>query len=71
MRAHGEQSVPFGGDLWDGGVKTFMHKVPAEGGEAFSSARKLSNTNSLRESNLGQSVQVGYRLARFASQADA
>jgi aryl sulfotransferase len=26
MKAHGEKSVPFGGDLWQGGVKTFMHK---------------------------------------------
>jgi aryl sulfotransferase len=26
MRTHGEKSVPFGGDLWQGGVKAFMHK---------------------------------------------
>ena len=26
MKKHGHQSVPFGGDLWEGGAKTFMHK---------------------------------------------
>ncbi len=26
MKEHGEQSVPFGGSLWDGGAKTFMHQ---------------------------------------------
>jgi aryl sulfotransferase len=26
MKEHGAQSVPFGGDLWEGGAKTFMHK---------------------------------------------
>jgi aryl sulfotransferase len=26
MKAHGDRSVPFAGDLWEGGVNTFMHK---------------------------------------------
>lgn len=26
MKQRGQQSVPFGGDLWEGGAKTFMHK---------------------------------------------
>ena len=26
MREHGERYVPFGGDGWEGGAKTFMHK---------------------------------------------
>ncbi|MBN1810627.1 MAG: sulfotransferase domain-containing protein [Anaerolineae bacterium] len=26
MKAHGARSVPFSGDLWEGGAKTFMHK---------------------------------------------
>lgn len=26
MKAHGEKIVPFGGSLWKGGAKTFMHK---------------------------------------------
>lgn len=26
MKKHGTQSVPFSGDLWEGGVKAFMHK---------------------------------------------
>ena len=26
MKAHAAQSVPFSGDLWEGGAKTFMHK---------------------------------------------
>jgi aryl sulfotransferase len=26
MKKHGEKSIPFGGDMWEGGVETFMHK---------------------------------------------
>jgi aryl sulfotransferase len=26
MKAHGARSVPFSGDLWEGGARTFMHR---------------------------------------------
>ena len=26
MKKHGRKYIPFGGDPWEGGVETFMHK---------------------------------------------
>lgn len=53
MKAHGKQSVPFGGNLWEGGVNAFMHKGTNGRWRDVLTAEDISRYERLADEQLG------------------
>ena len=68
MKAHGEQSVPFGGDLWEGGVKTFMHKGTSGRWKDVLKREEIEQYERLARERLGIECANWLSAGRLASQ---
>lgn len=71
MKAHGEKIVPFGGDLWQGGAKAFMHKGASGRWRDVLTCEDIEQYEQLAKEHLGTECASWLSAGKLLSKANA